>query len=76
MLLVMVLHGPLYVPVNRFLCVPQCILRVQELSNATGGRRGSWGGGKEEGDNRKRTWFRNPPVLIYNRQKASKNPYV
>lgn len=30
------LHGPSYVTVNRFPCVPQCILRAKELSNAGG----------------------------------------
>lgn len=36
MMLVMELYGRLYVSVNWFLCVHQCISRVKKLNNAGG----------------------------------------
>ena len=36
MMLVMELYGPLYVSLNWFLCVHQCISRVKKLNNAGG----------------------------------------
>lgn len=67
MLLVMEHYGPLYVSVNSLLYDNHTIVRVKELKNA--GEKGGVG-------NRKRTWSRGTPVLIHNRQKAGRNPYV